>query len=62
MRRRKETSNEQPKRTRALSAVMIVAIALSVFVGIVLAENSSTSTDAKTDSPRISKVKATRSY
>lgn len=48
MRRRKENPNEQPKRTRALSAVMIVAITIIVFAGITLAENSSTSTDAET--------------
>ncbi|MEA1895189.1 MAG: hypothetical protein U9N36_08325, partial [Euryarchaeota archaeon] len=48
MMNKKETPNKQPKRTRTPSAVMIVAIALSVFVGIALAENGSTSIDTET--------------
>ncbi len=48
MRRRKETPNEQPKRIRALSAVMIVAMTLIVFAGIALSENSNTSAGAET--------------
>jgi hypothetical protein len=45
---KKETPNEQLERTRALSAVMIVAMALIVFAGIALAENSNTSAGAET--------------
>jgi len=48
MMNKKETPNKQPKHTRAISAVMIVAIALSVFAGIALSENSNTSADAET--------------
>ncbi len=48
MQRRKETIDKHPKRIRALSAVMIVAMALIAFAGITLAENSNTSAGAET--------------
>ncbi|MEA1895098.1 MAG: hypothetical protein U9N36_07845 [Euryarchaeota archaeon] len=48
MRRRKETPDKHPKRIRALSAVMIVAMALIVFAGIALSENSNMSIGTET--------------
>ncbi len=48
MRQRKETSDKHLKRIRARPAVMIVAMALIMFAGIALAENSNTSAGAET--------------
>ena len=48
MLRRKETPDKHPKRIRALSTAMIVAMALIVSAGIALSENSNTSTGAET--------------
>jgi len=45
---KKEDSDRQPKRRRTLSVVMAIAIALSLFVGIVPAENGNLSTNAET--------------